>query len=52
MPVVIDEVDAQIEVEGGATGERAAAAALLQWTEMQRRADELAARTAAFEFDD
>ncbi len=57
MPVQINEIDAQVEVVGdGAQPESAArpdcATMLEQWRELQRRQEELAARTAAFEFDD
>jgi hypothetical protein len=57
MPVHINEVEASVEVE---TAHAAAteseppseAASLQRWREQWRREQQLAARTAAFEFDD
>jgi hypothetical protein len=57
MPVHINELEAEVAVED--TGAPAAEveqydrqAALERWRELQRREQQLAARTAAFGFDD
>jgi len=58
MPIHINEVEAEVEVEsaaraGGEAAElRSDAAELNRWREQARREQRLAARTAAFDFDD
>lgn len=59
MPVTINEVDSQVEVEssgGGGGGEasrtEAPAEALQRWQELARREAQYEARTSAWGFDD
>jgi hypothetical protein len=60
MPVSIGEVESTVEVEspsgeghgGGQAGTAPSPEAVQRWLEMARRAEALAARTAAWRFDD
>ncbi len=57
MPVTINQLESQIEVEspqGGAEAPRteAPAEALQRWQEIAHREAQLCARTAAWDFDD
>lgn len=57
MPIQIDELETQVDVRGaGAPTEperqQPPADALPRWQQLQRRNDELAARTCASDFDD
>ena len=56
MPVHINEIDADVQVEGSAATTSSTPEhpqqLIEQWLEQQRRAQKLAARTAAFDFDD
>ncbi len=56
MPIEIGQIDAEVTVDAAAGGETARqedpAVALQRWQELARRNDELAARTAAWGFDD
>jgi hypothetical protein len=56
MPVQINQVDAEVQVEGGTPPAQpqptTPANGPEQWAEQQRRARQLEARTASFDFDD
>ena len=61
MPISIGEIDSTVEVDapaegGGGGGSQSGTAPSLQtvqrWQELARRAEELAARTSAWRFDD
>jgi hypothetical protein len=55
MPIAINEVETQVEVEpSGSEGRRAAspAEALARWEELARREKQLAERVSAWCFDD
>lgn len=57
MPVTINQLESQIEVESPQSGTEAPrteapAAALQGWQEIARREAQLNARTAAWDFDD
>ena len=57
MPIEINEVNADVEVDGGGEAQggeagEASAKALSRWQELARRDEQLARRTQAWGFDD